>query len=98
MKTAAEMRASNPTNVVNKVLLELEEHIEVINRNGGTETRFSAACDHPDRFTWVQEWVNSNDCSMIEAIIGELRIAGYRVTELYEEKQFVDIDIIISWA
>ena len=98
MKTAAEMRATNPKFTAQNVLTELEKSIEFANRHGQLEIRLSCATVHPDRFQWIGDWTNSVNSPIVEDIIRQLRDAGYKVTEFYEERQFVDIDIIISWA
>lgn len=97
MKTAAEMRALNPKYAAVNILTELEKSILFATRQGWTEVRLSSAITHPDRFTWIQSWINSLDCPIVENIITELRDAGYKVDPFYEERQFVDMDIIISW-
>lgn len=98
MKTAAEMRALNPKFTVQNVLAEIEKSIEAVNQQGQLEIRLTVATTHADRFDWTRDWITGTDRPMIESIVGELRAAGYKVTELYEERQFVDMDIIISWA
>lgn len=97
MKTAAEMRALNPKYAAKAIIDELERSILFATRQGWTEVRLSRAITHSERFSWIQSWINDIDCPMVESIIGELREAGYKVSDFYEEKQFVDMDIIISW-
>lgn len=98
MKTAAEMRATNPKFLVQNTIDEIEKAIMFANRQGWTEIRLANACTHPDRFSWVKDWTSCIDNKTIESIVLVLRDLGYKVTVLYEEKQFVDMDIIISWA
>jgi hypothetical protein len=100
MKTAAEMRVSNPKFSIQYILAEIEKSIERVNNDSRTEIRLTAATIHPDRFLWMQAWfgVTPDLNPMIENIVQELLDAGYKVTELYKRKQFVELDIIISWA
>lgn len=97
MKTAAEMRATNPKFTVKNVLKEIEAAIERVNSGGTTNTRFTTSTTHPDRFDWIRLWTYGEDCIPLDSIVLELRRAGYTVTSWYEDNQFTDMDIMISW-
>lgn len=102
MKTAAEMRALNPKFITDAILKEVENKIEEMARTGQTSLRFSIATSHPNRFKMINNWVyapvvDSPEGVMMASIVRELEAAGYTVKAHYEDRQFVDIDIIISW-
>lgn len=51
MKTAAEMRATNPKFLIQNTIDEIEKAIMFAHRQGWTEIRLANACTHPDRFS-----------------------------------------------
>lgn len=98
MLTAEEARKLMPKNKIAVLLEEVLNGIRAAAEMDKHECRLSGLLSDKDRFEWIRQYVyvGKND-GVAGKLIKELHDLGYKVRTLYEERQFVDMDIIVSW-
>ena len=101
MRTAQQMRALSPEIVVDNILSEFEKTAVEASKSGRTSIRLYQIIERAggsasnEVHMYVYERKPSDLMKKVEARLVE---AGYKVSALYEERQFVDMDIVVSWA
>ena len=100
MRTAQEMRNLMPESVVEAILAEFEKSAVDAAKNSRNSVRLYGVID---RAGWpasheVHQYVyEKKPTDLMKRVESRLVEAGYKVTAFYEERQFVDMDIVVSW-
>lgn len=101
MTTAADIRALMPVPVptTDDLVAEVVEACKLVAKQGGAKIRMTAALASADRFNMIHEYVYERvkECP-IASVCQALEQLGFETKILYEERQFVDLDVIVSWA
>lgn len=99
MKTAQELRDLNPDIVVEAVLAEFDNAAIRAAQAGSTRMRLSGVLSAggvtPDE---IYKYVCGGTSTVVlQKVLDRFIEAGYTVETYYNESQFVDADIIVSW-
>lgn len=89
-----------PSNMVHVLFEEVVNSCAQAAKQDRTSIRFSNATKREDRFELINQFVydQQKDC-LLEKVVNALKAHGLTVEKRYHEgQQFVDIDVIISWA
>jgi hypothetical protein len=101
MKTAQQMRNLMPESVVEAILTEFEKEAIDAAKRGATSLRLygvihRAGCSASHE---IHQYVyKKNPTDLMKKVESRLVEAGYKITAFYEQRQFVDMDIIVSWG
>ena len=99
MLTAKEAKELMPSNLITTILKEVELAIAEAAKKDLKSLRFSSATTREERFAWIREYVyKKSKVTPLNKVIEILGAHGFVCKTLYEERQFVDMDVIITWA
>ena len=100
MRDAQQMRSLMPESVVNHILTEFEKRAAEAAKQGQTSIRMYGVIEGagwPASHEIHQYVYERKPTDLMKKVQARLEEAGYKVSPLYEERQFVDMDIIVSW-
>lgn len=100
MRDAQGMRALMPEAVVNNILTEFEKRASEAAKRGNTSIRMYQVLEGagwPASHEIHQYVYERKPTNLMKKVQAKLEEAGYKVAPFYEERQFVDMDIIVSW-
>lgn len=99
MITATEAINLMPSKKIDAILNALDEQIHNAAKNDRTSIRISSiSAVWPEIFNEVTNYVyHNNPSELMKSVLNTMTKHGYHIQSLYEERQFVDIDIIIEW-
>ena len=100
MRTAQQMRTLLPTAVMDNILSEFDKQAADAAKRGATSIRLYSVIDQagwPASHEIHQYVYEKKPTELMKKVQAKLEEAGYAVTAFYEERQFVDMDIIVSW-
>lgn len=98
MLTAKQARELMPKRKISTLLSEVFEKIEINAAADRDSARISSLISDEERFAWIADYVyHGKKDGTIGLLIAELTKLGYTCTNVYEERQFVDMDVIVSW-
>jgi hypothetical protein len=101
MRTAQQMKNLMPESVVEAILTEFEKSAVDAAKRGANSVRLYGIID---RAGWpasheIHQYVyEKKPTDLMKKVESRLIESGYKVKALYQELQFVDMDIIVSWG
>ena len=101
MRDAQQMRALMPEIVVDNILSEFEKKAVDAAKRNATEIRLYHVIEQagwPASHEVHQFVYEQKPTELMLKVVAKLKDAGYSVKAHYSEGQFVDMDIIVSWA
>lgn len=94
--TADEARALCGTDKAQETLGVIYERIRKAAALGQTQVRYATESDM-GVYNWDRE-AKKPTTPLGRIVVEQLRKDGYTVTTYYEERQFVDLGLVISWS
>lgn len=98
MLTAEQARAMMPSYRIEALTKEVCQGIEIQAANDQKECRISGLLSNDEKYEWISEYVYHGKLGVMSQLVDRLKELGYTCSKLYTESQFVDMDVIVSWA
>lgn len=95
--TAEEVRNMMPSKLYEVTLNKVYVKIKKAAEEDRTETSIAEEIGHDLVTLWFHPQINKPKPEIISYIKDTLESQGFRIREVYEDRQFVLMDLIVSW-